>query len=450
MPLPALKIAILHYQPKGDEVDPVVTQLTEALTGLGHQVTTVAVDDRVSEILRDIQRAKCDLVFNVCETFASDYRMEVNVAALMEMGRVKYTGSSTAGLLLAQDKVLTKQLLEFHEVSTPNFAVFENDTFETKGILRFPLIVKPARSDASIGIGRHSVVQNWQELTERVREIRDDLQDEALVEEFIDGREVYVGIVGPASNPTILPIIEMDFGNWSPAVPMVSDREVKFAPETEGSPRLVIAKDLSDELRARIHRAARLAYRALKLRDYARMDFRIAKTGEPYMLEANPNPYLEKTGELAMAAEEAGLDYAPARVPDPRVRGRAIPPAHPRGGRKARPRSAVLTARTPGLRRRGPHRALPAPRCGRLTSRARVCSSGVARRGADRALAGDEARHLPSLEVEEDDRAVRLERDAGLLRARGEEVDPLSAEARGGRRGRAGPPARTGSAVRPR
>ena len=169
--------------------------------------------------------------------------------------------------------------------------------------------MKPARSDASIGIGRHSVVQNWQELTERVREIRDDLQDEALVEEFIDGREVYVGIVGPASNPTILPIIEMDFGNWSPAVPMVSDREVKFAPETEGSPRLVVAKDLSDELRARIHRAARLAYRALKLRDYARMDFRIAKTGEPYMLEANPNPYLEKTGELAMAAEEAGLDF---------------------------------------------------------------------------------------------------------------------------------------------
>jgi D-alanine-D-alanine ligase len=309
MPLAPLKIAVLHYQPKGDEVDPVVPQLTEALTELGHQISTVAVDDRVSEILRDIQRAKCDLVFNVCETFASDYRMEVNVAALMEMGRVKYTGSGAAGLFLAQDKVLTKQLLEFHEVASPNFAVFENDTFETKGSLRFPLIVKPARSDASIGIGRHSVVQNWQELTERVREIRDDLQDEALVEEFIEGREVYVGIVGPPTQPTILPMIEMDFGNWSPAVPMVSDREVKFAPETEGSPRLVIAKDLSDELRARIHRAARLAYRALKLRDYARMDFRIAKTGEPYMLEANPNPYLEKAGELAMAAADAGVGY---------------------------------------------------------------------------------------------------------------------------------------------
>ena len=117
------------------------------------------MDDRVFDILRDIQRAKCDLVFNVCETFADDYRMEVNVAALMEMARVKFTGSGTAGLLLAQDKVLTKQLLEFHEVSTPNFATFDGDTFETNGILRFPLIVKPARTDASIGIGKNSVVQ---------------------------------------------------------------------------------------------------------------------------------------------------------------------------------------------------------------------------------------------------------------------------------------------------
>ena len=310
MPLPALKIAILHYQPKGDELDPVVTQLTEALSSLGHQVTTVAVDDRVSDILRDIERAKCDLVFNVCETFADDYRMEVNVAALMEMARVKYTGSGTAGLLLAQDKILTKQLLEFHEVLTPNFATFDGDTFETKGILRFPLIVKPARSDASIGIGQHSVVQDWEELTERVREIRNELQDEALAEEFIDGREVYVGVVGPASNPRSFRSSRWTSGTGPRAVPMVSDREVKFGPETEGSPRLVIAKDLSDELRARIERAALLAYRALKLRDYARIDFRIAKTGEPYMLEVNPNPYLEKTGELAMAAADAGLDYA--------------------------------------------------------------------------------------------------------------------------------------------
>ena len=115
MPLPSLKIAILHYQPKGDELDPVVTQLSEALSELGHQISTVAVDDRVSEILRDIQRTKCDLVFNVCETFASDYRMEVNVAALMEMGRVKYTGSGAAGLLLAQEEPLAAVVAAKHQ-----------------------------------------------------------------------------------------------------------------------------------------------------------------------------------------------------------------------------------------------------------------------------------------------------------------------------------------------
>ncbi|HYI00226.1 MAG TPA: D-alanine--D-alanine ligase, partial [Hyalangium sp.] len=111
MPVPPLKIAVLHYQPDGEPVDAVVTQVGETLRQLGHDVCTVAVSDRVFNILQEIERSKCDLVFNLCETFAEDYRMEVNVAALMEMARVKFTGSGTAGLLLAQDKILTKQLL---------------------------------------------------------------------------------------------------------------------------------------------------------------------------------------------------------------------------------------------------------------------------------------------------------------------------------------------------
>ena len=195
-----------------------------------------------------------------------------------------------------------------------------------------------------------------------MREIRDDLQDEALVEEFIDGREVYVGIVGPASNPTILPIIEMDFGNWSPA------RSHGVRPGGEVRPRRRKAvpgwsspSDLSDELRARIERAACLAYRALKLRDYARMDFRIAKTGEPYMLEANPNPYLEKTGELAMAAADVGLELRAAHREDPRVRGRPVPPPRPRGSREAGAGGAVLSA----VRAERAAPGSPRPRCGR-------------------------------------------------------------------------------------
>jgi D-alanine-D-alanine ligase len=301
---------VLHYQPTGEEMDPVVTHITDALKELGHTTATVAVHDRVFDILRAIDKSGCDLVFNVCETFADDYRMEVNVAALLEMARLKYTGSGTAGLLLAQDKILSKQLLGYHEVATPSFATFDGETFETMGRMEFPLIVKPAKSDASIGIGQHSIVHDWDELTKRVREIRKEFQDEALAEEFIDGREVYVGVIGTATKPEILPIVELDFGKWDKGTPKVSDRNVKFGPETDGSPRLVMARELSLDLKARIERSALLAFRALKLRDYARVDFRLSnENGAPYLLEVNPNPYLEKQSELAMAARDKGISY---------------------------------------------------------------------------------------------------------------------------------------------
>lgn len=310
MALLPLKIGLLHYQPEGEPVDPVVEHIEAALAELGHEFVRIAVHDRVSDIVHAIDQARYDLVFNLCETFADDYRLEVNVAALMEMSRVPYTGAGVAGLLLAQDKMLTKQLLGYHDIRTPNYANFDGEAFETHGMLSFPLIVKPARTDASIGIGRHSVVSNWDELTRRVRDIRRELNDESLAEEFIEGREVYVGVLGGPGRPEILPIVELDWGDWDPAKPRVSDREVKFGPEREGSPRLVLAKDIPEDVRFRIERSALLAFRVLKLRDYARVDFRLSeKTGEAYVLEANPNPYLEKASELALAAADRGVSY---------------------------------------------------------------------------------------------------------------------------------------------
>lgn len=307
--LPSLKVAVLHYQPSGEEIDPVVGHICTALTELGHTTSTVSVHDGVFDLLESIEAAKADLVFNVCETFADDFRLEVNVAALMEMARVRFTGSGTAGLLLAQDKILTKQLLEYHEVNTPNFLTFDGEAFEAFGRLQFPLIVKPSRTDASIGISRYSVVNDWDELTRRVREIRKIFNDEALAEEYIEGREIYVGVIGPTTRPEILPIIELDWGNWEDGVPKISDREVKFGGAEDG-PQLVVARGISPDLQARIERSALLAYRALKVQDYARVDFRICqKTGEPFVLEVNPNPYLENESELAMGAEERNLTY---------------------------------------------------------------------------------------------------------------------------------------------
>ncbi len=338
--VPSLKIAVLHYQPSSEPVDPVVGHIVDALNELGHETVTVSVHDRVFDLLKAVENAQADLVFNVCETFADDYRLEVNVAALMEMARIRFTGSGTAGLLLAQDKILTKQLLGYHEVLTPNFATFDGETFETNGRMKFPLIVKPSRSDASLGIGRHSVVADWEELTRRVREIRKEFSDEALAEEFIEGREVYVGVVGTSTRPEIFPIVELDWGDWEKGEPKVSDRAVKFGPEVAGSPRLKMARDLSADLQARIERSALLAYKALKISDYARVDFRISQeTGEAFVLEVNPNPYLEKQSELAMAAKERGLSYT-------QLIGRIVESAATRNGMKVTKPSVEKSAAT--------------------------------------------------------------------------------------------------------
>lgn len=333
--VPPMRIAVLHYQPAGDPQDQVVGQVCDALTELGHTPVPVGVYERVFDLLKALEKAKPDLIFNVCETFADDYRLEVNVAAVMEMAGMKFTGSGTAGLLLAQSKILTKQLLEYHEVPTPRFLTFDGDAFEAFGRMSFPLIVKPARTDASLGIGKHSVVSDWEELTRQVREIRRTFNDESLAEEFIEGREMYVGVLGDGSRSEILPILELNWGKWDPSVPKVSDREVKFADLGDDGPYLMHAKDLPSELRARIERSALLAFRALKLHDYARVDFRISdKTGEAYVLEVNPNPYLEKDSELGMAAEERGLNYA-------QLISRIIESAAIRYGMKVKPEKSV-------------------------------------------------------------------------------------------------------------
>ncbi len=304
-----LRIAVLHYQPKGEAPDAVVGQVRAALEEAGHKTVDVGVDESVTDLMRKVTASRADLVFNICETFAEDYRLEVNVAAVLELARVPFTGSGTAGLLLAQDKILAKQLLQFHGVLTPRFATFDGDSFQTNGDLRFPLIVKPARSDASMGLG---VEKEMEGLARRVRKIREEFDDEALAEEFIEGREIYVGVIGDHDRPEVLPVVELDFGKkWSRKRMKIANREVKFAPETEGSPHLVLPHDLSDELRGRVERAAVTAFRALKLRDYARIDFRVSsQTNEPYLLEVNPNPYLEAQCEVAMGARERGLSYA--------------------------------------------------------------------------------------------------------------------------------------------
>jgi D-alanine-D-alanine ligase len=308
-----VKITVLTYLDDGEnskDYDPVVPQVARTLRKLGHRVSVLGVHGDVKRLVAGLARRKPDLVFNLMEMFGDNVFGDIPVTGLLDLLGVDYTGSGPGELYLSQDKGLTKKLLAFEDILYPRFAVFSRDTaFETGGNLRMPLFVKPLRSDASLGIGGKSLVQDWTGLMDRVSAIRKELDDAALAEEFIDGREFYVGVVGN-SQPKALPPVEIDFTGFPEGVPKVMDSKAKWderSKEYKGT-RSVLAQ-LPDELRARLQKVAVDAYRALRVRDYGRVDIRLTDTGEIYVLEVNASCYLEKNSEFAMAAGAAGMDY---------------------------------------------------------------------------------------------------------------------------------------------
>ena len=309
-----MNITVLTYLDSEDEnsrdYDPVVPQVARALRRLGHRVSILGVHGEVKRLVSGLSRRKPELVFNLMEMFGDNVFGDIPVAGLLNLLGLKYTGSGPGELYLSQDKGLTKKLLAFESILYPRFAVFSRENaFETGGNLRMPLFVKPLRSDASLGIGGKSLVQDWNALMERVTAIRKELDDAALAEEFIDGREFYVGVIGN-SQPKALPPVEIDFTGFPEGVPKVMDSKAKWderSKEYKGT-RSVMAQ-LPDELRARLQKVAVDAYRALRVRDYGRVDLRLTDTGDIYVLEVNASCYLEKHSEFAMAANAAGLDY---------------------------------------------------------------------------------------------------------------------------------------------
>jgi D-alanine-D-alanine ligase len=221
-----------------------------------------------------------------------------------------HTGGGCGEFYLAQDKALTKKLLAYEAILYPKFAVFTKEqSLETGGNLRLPLFVKPLRADASIGIDEGALCRDATSLMRRVLKIHDEQNDSALAEEYIDGREIYVGVLGN-DEPLALPPIEIDFSGLPEGAPRVLDSKAKWAKESdEYRGTNAIVAELSDELRARLQKIAIDACRALRVRDYGRVDLRLTDTGEIYVLEVNPSCYLERESELAMAARAAEIEY---------------------------------------------------------------------------------------------------------------------------------------------
>ena len=309
-----MKITVLTYLDTEDEnskeYDAVVPQVARALRKSGHRVSILGVYGDVKRLISGLWRRRPDLVFNLMEMFGENVFGDIPVAGVLDLLGLKYTGSGPGELYLSQDKGLTKKLLAFEDILYPRFLVFSRQqAFETGGNLRMPLFVKPLRSDASLGIGGKSLVHDAVQLMERVAFIRKELNDSALAEEYIEGREFFVGVMGNAQ-PKPLPPVEVDFTGFPEGAPKVLDSKAKWderSKEYKGT-KSVLA-NLPDELRARLQKVAVDAYRALRVRDYGRVDLRLTDTGEIYVLEVNASCYLEKSSEFAMAAEAAGIKY---------------------------------------------------------------------------------------------------------------------------------------------
>jgi D-alanine-D-alanine ligase len=307
-----MKITILTYVEKEGSTahDVVVDQVARALRTAGHKVSVFGVHSDVKQLLNGLSRRKPDLVFNLLEEFGKGMFGAIAAVGLVDLLELPHTGGGPGELYLPQDKALTKKLLAFEGLHYPDFAVFSRDAdLETGGNLRLPLFVKPLRMDASIGINGKALVRTATAMMERVRAIHKQVGDAALAEEYIEGREFYVGILGN-HEPVVFPPIEMDFSGLPDGAAHVLDSRAKWnkkSAEYKGT-KAVLA-ELPEELRARLQKVALDAYRALRVRDYGRIDLRQAETGEIYVIEVNASCYLEESGEFATAAAAAGMDY---------------------------------------------------------------------------------------------------------------------------------------------
>jgi len=310
-----MKVTILHTADALEPpVDPVLDQLSGALTTLGHEVDRLPVDKDVAPLVTQLQRVQPDLVMNLAESFGGKSALESNVAALLNLIGLRYTGSSPAGLVIADDKSLTKKVLRFHGIQTPEFATLYRGAVDWAGDLNFPVIVKPPQEDASLGITSASVVHGIKDLFAQIDALQSEYQSPVLVEQFIEGREFYVGLLGNV-NVEALPIIELDFSKFPADRPRIASWEAKWGDEGTGTgaefagTESIFPENLDPELVARMQKVATDCFQALRLRDYARIDLRVTDAGEIYVIEVNPNCYLERESEFARAAQKSGLEY---------------------------------------------------------------------------------------------------------------------------------------------
>jgi D-alanine-D-alanine ligase len=285
-------------------------EIFDALGKLGHEPSYYVLDGR-PQSLYGLGKCGADLVFNLTESYAGDDTKEMNVSAYMDLLGLAYTGAGPHAHFLAQDKATAKKMFAFHQIRTPFFATAYRGNIDHAHDVKFPLIVKPQSEDGSIGIDAAAVVTGVKELMERVEYVQNEFDSPALIEEYIEGREIYASVLGSYENTEVLPLVELDLSKLPEGMPRIASRDVKFETDSKAYKltKSKIAEDLDEPTVQKLSETALAAYRAVKLRDYGRIDMRLTPEGEVFVIEANPNPWLSSKHEFAMAAKKSGRSY---------------------------------------------------------------------------------------------------------------------------------------------
>lgn len=283
--------------------------VVQTLRYMGHKVLPLGVVDDLGKIRDAIEEFRPHVCFNLLEEFHGVGTYDQHVVSYLELLRQHYTGCNPRGLMLSHDKSLAKKILTYHRIATPRFSVVpRGKQVRRLERLDYPLLVKSVIEDASLGISDASLVYDEEALHRQVEYLHEEVKSDALIEEYIDGREFYVGVLGNR-RLTVLPVWELMFKN-APDVPKIATAQVKWDEETQK--RLGVETDearLSPELRSRITTLCKRVYKALDLSGYARIDLRCNVQGKVYVLEANPNPNLSFGEDFAESAERAGIEY---------------------------------------------------------------------------------------------------------------------------------------------
>jgi D-alanine-D-alanine ligase len=285
--------------------------ISRALAARGYKTSIFSVDGDIVPLIDFLRQEKPDLVFNLCEGIENEAIHEMHAVGIYELLGVHYTGSDPLTLGTALNKVRVKEILSYHGLPTPRFQLVKSPVrVNIDPGMRFPMIVKPSREDASIGIETASVVSGPAELKKRIRHVVEEHDQPALVEEYIDGRELNVGILGNRK-PIVFPISEIDMSTLPKQYHRIITYNAKWMKGTDEyeHTRGICPAPLPLSLETTIKEMALKAYQVLGCRDYARVDFRLSKENKPYILEVNPNPDISDDAGFARSARVYGYDF---------------------------------------------------------------------------------------------------------------------------------------------